>query len=176
MEVLDDILRDIDADADADDAFIARPFARREGASVLTLMLESRAAVLRFPPLVLEAAALQRRIVRFWADADDGRGLREWVRRRSGHLIREDLVDGEVDLAIRRMRWAFNDLQFFVAFASMRMLAFTARRLSADMGTCLWGCAAVGGDDLRHYLACPLPARFSRSNWRHPPQAACGRP
>lgn len=159
LDMLGDIQRGLTADTDADEALLARRPAHRESSSVLTFMLASRDAVVKLSMEVRESASLQRQIVRFWADAGGGPGLQEWVRRRAGHLVRADLVDGEVDLAIRRIRWAFTELPVFVAFASMRALAnawCTSRRLSAEVGSCIWGCAAVGADDLCHYLACPL--------------------
>lgn len=114
-------------------------------------MLKSRADALRLPPEVREAGGglcgfgLMLMPGAVCASGYVG-GLGTWPG--------QTWFDGEVDLAIRRTRWSFTDLPFFVAFASMRTLAnawCTSRRLSAGAEGCLWGCAAVGGEGIRHY-------------------------
>lgn len=98
--------------------------------------------------------------------------LREWIWRCAGHMMHSHISDGEVDMALRRMRWAFQDLPFFVAFAGLcaRASAWcTSRRMMAEPNSCLWCCIGVGGDDVRHYLACLVFPRFARSARRRPP-------
>lgn len=43
---------------------------------------------------------------------------RAWLRRRPGYLLGAPIVEGEVDLVLARLEWAFWDLRFFLAFAS----------------------------------------------------------
>lgn len=109
LDVLEDIRVDFEADAENEDTLLAKRGARWEAACVLTFMLQSRSEALRIPTEVREAPCLQRRIVRVWAGAEPNSGLRDWVRRRAGHLVRAKLVEGEVDLVTRRMRWPFNE-------------------------------------------------------------------
>lgn len=73
MDVLDDIRRDLEADADDDEALLARRSARWEGGQRPTVPLQSRAAALRLPPQVLGSGPSWRA---------GGGGLREWVRGR----------------------------------------------------------------------------------------------
>lgn len=57
-----------------------------------------------------------------------------------------------------RLEWVFRDLPFFVAFAVVLLIAnawCTTRRMSRALASCLFGCVAVGRDDLRHSLARP---------------------
>lgn len=49
--------------------------------------------------------------------------LKEWTRRRVGRMAQAPVAEGEVDLALRLMRWAFENFPFFVAFVGSRALA-----------------------------------------------------
>lgn len=65
---------------------------------------------------------------------------------------------GEVELFVTRLAWAFTDLPFFPAIAVIRLIGnawCTTRRMSHEVSGYLFGCYAVGGVDLRHYIACP---------------------
>lgn len=61
--------------------------------------------------------------------------MRDWACRRAGHLVGRLVADGELDLLLLGMRWAFVELPFFVAFAGMHTLAnawCTRRSMTAE--------------------------------------------
>lgn len=67
--------------------------------------------------------------------------------------------------------WAFRDLPFCLAFAIVRLIAFlwcTTRRMTRGPISCLYGCSAVGGDDVRHYLMRPRLAVAAGQQGRRP--------
>lgn len=169
---LDDIKMDIEADANLDDALLQ---CRREAwlsTCPLSFALQSRTRALALPPELRDAGRPQARLVAHFVQSEADAHIRDWTRRRAGHLVERPVVDGEVGLILLRLRWSFSELPFFLAFAAARTLAngwCTSRRMSAEPRGCLWGCAAVGGDDLRHYLACPILARFAGHGRRRPP-------
>lgn len=102
-----------------------------------------------------------------WGCRASAGASRVGARRRASHMIGAQAALGEVELLLRRLRWALAELPFIVAFAAARTLA-NAWCTSRPM-TSLRGWAAVGGDDIRHYLACPFFLRFSSASRRLPP-------
>lgn len=74
------------------------------------------------------------------------------------HLLEDKVYDGEVELCAIRIEQAFRGLLLFLAFATVLLVAnacLTMRQMSRAPEGCLFGCSAVGGDALRHDLACP---------------------
>lgn len=68
---------------------------------------------------------------------------------------------------------------FVVAFTSLKVICSgmpPSRRFGAGADVCRFGCQAMGGDDVRHYLFCPsLAAGFAhRSTLRRPGWLAGG--
>lgn len=64
-----------------------------------------------------------------------------------------------------RLQWCFRDLPFVVALAQLRLLANalpTPRRMQSEISHCLYGCVAIRGDDISHYMRCPFLVRFIR--------------
>lgn len=84
--------------------------------------------------------------------------LGEWVRRRLKHLLGVPVVL-EVGWHVHgRIRFALRALPPFLALRLMRAIGNawpTSRRILQRASSCLLGCMAVWGDDVRHYLLCP---------------------
>lgn len=68
----------------------------------------------------------------FMASAGPQR-LRGWLRRRLSHLFESNATDGEIELVVVRLDWAFRDLPLFSAFAAVSVIAnscCTIRRMA----------------------------------------------
>lgn len=98
--------------------------------------------------------------------------FRVWLLRRLAHMLEHAPAPGELDLMLDRLRWLAQDVPPFVVLAFLRFVANswpTPRRMTREPGTCLFGCHAVGGDDVRHYVSCPRLALIARQRRRQPP-------
>lgn len=162
--LLDDIRGRIDQAADMDDALLlhrAPPWASH---CLLTLILELRTRALALPPASLQHPRPEPLIHRDYKAAGDPGRLRDWLRRRLSHVFEYNVADGEVDLVTSMLDWVFCDLPCFLAFAAIRVIANYCPVVS-----CLFGCQAMGPDDLRHYLVCLRFAMVASQCGRRPP-------
>lgn len=78
--------------------------------------------------------------------------------------------DEAVQFVRIRLRHAFSSLPVFVAMALVRTIPNTwpaSRQIARHADACFTGCAAVGGDDIRHYVVCPTP-RMHMAVWHFP--------
>lgn len=101
--------------------------------------------------------------------------MREFLMRRTRYFMKREVPDLEVSLLIGRMRLIFRVLPNCVGLAVSRAVAnawTSSRRMSHGATRCLWGCSAVGGDDLQRYVACPLLERFASHPRLHTPRWA----
>lgn len=157
--------------ADDDDALLAAPASSWLATCQLAFALKLRDQSWRLPQEVVLHPRPEPLVRRHFAGSEGATRLRAWLRRRLGHLLEYSVVDGEIELVITRLEWAFRDLPFFLAFSVVRLIAnswCTTRGMTRCPSSCLYGCAAVGGDDLRHYLMRPRLADAARSQGRRP--------
>lgn len=89
----------------------------------LAFALQARYWAASLPREIQDAPRPQARIIAYLFSATAELVLREWVRRRGTHVIEALVTEGELELVLRRLRWAFADLPFLVAFAGVRTLA-----------------------------------------------------
>lgn len=78
--------------------------------------------------------------------------VRTWLGRKLSTLLGAVPSDGEVDAWLIRLRVLFETLPAYVALATLRAIGNawpTSRRIGGAPGRCAYGCAAVGGDDIR---------------------------
>lgn len=109
---------------------------------------------------------------RHFVDAEGPAVFRDSLRRRLIHLSEYKVAAGEVELAVVRLEWCFHELPLLIALGVVRFMSkswCTTRRVSRAQGGYLFGCSAVGGDGLRHHLACPRMALAATQCGRRPP-------
>lgn len=90
--------------------------------------------------------------------------LRGWLRRRLTTMLERRLEHGEVNLCLARLLIALEAMPPLVSLALFRLIGNawpTSRRVGGGVGACRFGCMAVGGDDIRHYMACPRLCHYT---------------
>lgn len=114
-----DLIRDGIGDAGyLDAAALLGPCgAERLSSYPLAFSLALRAAAHRLPREMIEHPWPEAFARRHFGAADAPAALRVWVRRRLSHLIERPAIEGEVELVVVRMGWAFRELLFVLAFA-----------------------------------------------------------
>lgn len=95
--------------------------------------------------------ATQGEIYRGPQEAEGPSRLQEWVRRRLSTMLGGNSAPGGVRLC--------ESVTFFIGLAKLRRIGNawpTSRRMGGGAVSCRFGCMAVGGDDVRQYLRCPI--------------------
>lgn len=129
--VLHDICVALEDDFGSDEALLATRTAALATHCPCAFAIRSRSHGTSLPMEVREAPKLQRCIMAPFLSIEAELTLKEWIRQRVGHLIQALATEGEVELLWRRMRWAFSDLPFFMAFVGLRALASSATQVPA---------------------------------------------
>lgn len=168
-------LTDLDNLAKSDEAMIYpdRPLWMRTGTLATLRAALSHANDL--PPEIREHSRPQSRSLRLMADAEAEGHIRNFLTRRVRYFVRRDSPAGEIAFLYDGLRTVFRVLPSCVGMAVLRAVAnawTTSRRMSHGATRCLWGCCAVGGDGLQHYVSCPLLARFAQHPRLQPPRWA----
>lgn len=99
----------------------------------------------------------QREVYCNWWEVGADR-LRRWLMRRLVTILGGALDVGKVALCLRRVRLLYEVVPSCVALATLRVVGNawpTSRRIGGTPHGCAFGCAAVGGGDARHCIACP---------------------
>lgn len=157
--------------SEADDALLVP---RHSGWRADNCLSRMRAAHVQFsalPGRIREAPSLQHAAQRYLERGRAVGELQGWLRRRGGAIWGFDPVEGQLRLVFSRLRALFRVCPDFVVIATLRIIGnawLTTRRMSRRPGGCVFGCMAVGGDCLRHYLGCPSVGRAIRRSRARP--------
>jgi hypothetical protein len=100
-------------------------------------------------------------LTRHFSSEDGPPRLVESLGRRVRFWLALAPAPGEIALAIERVSVVFYTFPDFVGVQLVRTWCSgwpTTRRFGEGLAGCRFGCFAVGGDDVRHYLCCPAAA------------------